>query len=899
MTAPFATYRLQFRSGMDFRRAARLIPYLKALGVSHLYASPIFQATPESTHGYDVTDYRALDDTLGGTEGFADLATTMRQHGIKLILDIVPNHMGASPGNEWWRDVLEWGRSSAYADHFDIDWSARKLLVPALASSYGQALNAGAFSLAFEAETGSCAFKYGGLLLPLAPPSYAHIIGRLDPSTFGALARRFAVATQEDSTQLKSDLAALAEEAAVRSAIIEATEAIAEDREAIHQLHEHQVWRLVHWRAAREQLTYRRFFEIADLVGVRVESQRVFDDVHGLALSLVASGDVHGLRIDHVDGLADPRRYLDQLQAATGLDDGLYVVIEKILGRDETLRAEWPVAGTTGYEFIAALAGLFTDARGLADLNEHWEQFAGPADFAAEITRAKREMMWRNLAGELGILKDMVLALTDRDPMTRDFGADTMRRALVEFAAALPLYRTYVDVDGAAPEDEAVIAAAVVAAKASREIDDEETIDFVGRLMRLDFTSPEDQAAAHLFVTRFQQTTGAVMAKAVEDTVFYRLNRLIALNEVGGDPDPKDLGLEPFHAAMALRRQNQPYGLSTTSTHDTKRGEDARARLYALSEMATEWGEAVMRWHGLLAPAIVELAEGLAPEPNIEWLFYQAAAGAWPFDLDRTDTAGLAVFRKRLGDFMEKAVREAKLRTTWIAPHQAYEQAVRNFVELALDPARSGEFLGDFTGVIKPLMVAGALTSLTQTLVKLAAPGIPDIYQGSEGFDLSFVDPDNRRPIDFESRAAMVESIGITELGAMTEGWKSGAMKLHLLRCGLALRQRAPALMAEGEYLPLPVEGPEQESVVAFARRSGEDWTIAVAPCRTLRLTAGNDRPEIPGHRWHDTAIVLPTLAGASFVNELTGEVLGPGGRIPLADLLDKFPVALVSTVTP
>jgi (1->4)-alpha-D-glucan 1-alpha-D-glucosylmutase len=318
-----------------------------------------------------------------------------------------------------------------------------------------------------------------------------------------------------------------------------------------------------------------------------------------------------------------------------------------------------------------------------------------------------------------------------------------------------------------------------------------------------------------------------------------------------------------------------------------------------LSEMAAEWGEAVMRWHGLLAPAIVELAEGLAPEPNIEWLFYQSAAGAWPFDLDPADPAGLAAFRHRLGDFMEKAVREAKFRTTWIAPHEAYEQAVRNFVELALDPARSGEFLGDFTAVIKPLMVAGALTSLTQTLVKLAAPGIPDIYQGSEGFDLSFVDPDNRRPIDFESRAEMVEFIGITELGAMTEGWKNGAMKLHLLRCGLALRHRARALMAEGEYLPLTVEGPEQESVVAFARTAGEDWAIAVAPCRTLRLTAGNDRPVVPRSRWHDTAVVLPTLAGARFVNHLTGETLGTGGRVPLAGLLDRFPVALVSTVPP
>ena len=899
MTAPVATYRLQFRSGMDFRRAAELVPYLEALGVSHLYASPIFQATPGSTHGYDVTDYGAFDSALGGMEDFAQLTAALRQHGIKLILDIVPNHMGASPSNGWWRDVLEWGRDSAYADYFDVDWAAPKLLVPALASSYGRALTEDRFSLAYDAETGNCSFKYDALLLPLAPPSYAQIIGRLDPAGFGALARRFAAATKEDSAQLKSDLAALTEDPAVRSAITDAIAAIAADRDAIHALHEHQVWRLVHWRAAREQLTFRRFFEIADLVGVRVERQRVFDDVHGIVLALVAARDVDGLRIDHIDGLADPRRYLDQLQAAAAAEWPLYVVVEKILGPDERLPPEWPVAGTTGYEFIAALASAFTDRQGLAELNDHWEQFAGPTDFPFEITRAKRDMLLRNLAGELEILKDLALAVADRDPMTRDFGADTTRRALVEFAAALPIYRTYVNVDGPSAEDEAVIAAAVAGAKASREVDDDEAIDFVGRLMRLDFVSPEDQAAALLFVTRFQQTTGAVMAKAVEDTVFYRLNRLIALNEVGGDPDPRQLGLERFHAMMSARRASQPYGLNATATHDTKRGEDSRARLYAVSEMAAEWGDAVARWHGLLAPAIVELADGLAPEPQIEWLFYQAAAGAWPVDLDLADKAGLADFRGRLTAFMEKAVREAKLRTTWIAPQQTYEEAIRNFVETALDPARSGQFLGDFVSIIKPLTVAGALASLSQTLVKLAAPGIPDIYQGSEVFDLSFVDPDNRRPVDFGIRAAMVKSLENCDLGAVVEGWRSGAMKLHVLKQGLALRRRASALLAEGEYLPLPVEGPEAASVIAFARRLAEDWVVAVAPCRPLQLTAGSDRPEVSPAAWRDSALVLPTLADGCFVNILTGEALGDGGRIPLATLLGRFPVALITAVPP
>jgi len=659
----------------------------------------------------------------------------------------------------------------------------------------------------------------------------------------------------------------------------------------MHELHEAQVWRLAHWRAARETLTYRRFFEIADLVGLRVERASVFDDVHARLLELVAEGDVQGIRIDHVDGLADPESYLERLQEASG---GTYLLVEKILGQDEHLRADWPAEGTTGYEFILSLANLLVDPRGEDAMTAAYNAFLGEdIDFPALALETKRRLLARNLAGELDRLKDMALSLAARDPMTRDYGPDTLRRAIVELTAALPVYRTYVNVAGPADADRELIEVAAEAAKTTREVENEGALDFLKRVLLLDFAEPEDQATALEFTTRFQQTTGPVMAKALEDTLFYRYNRLVALNEVGGEPERFGATAEQFHGAMTRRFARQPFGLSATSTHDTKRAEDARARIYAISEMPEAWAEAVSRWSALNA----ELREpnGLGLDPETEWAFYQALVGVWPPALTPDDANGLNALADRMIQFMLKAVREAKSFTSWTAQDADYEGVVERFTRSTLDPKLSRPFLEDFFSTCQPLFVAGALNSLTQTLIKLTAPGVPDIYQGCELWDFSLVDPDNRRPVDFAVRHALAQNDGAGDPEALIKDWRSGAAKMHALRAGLSLRARKPRVFAEGDYQPLSVIGPCAGNVIAFARVLGSEAAITVAPRLPLSLLGGVSEPRVPGERWHDTTLRFPdTLAGRHWNNVLDKSLTGLQGEMNIGQLLYSFPCALL-----
>ncbi len=897
MIRPRATYRLQFRNGMSFESAAALVPYLAELGVSHVYASPIFAAAPGSTHGYDVVDVTRLSSDLGGAEGFETLATELKRHGLGLILDFVPNHMGASTHNPWWLHVLEWGAASPYAEHFDIDWSAPKLIVPALGANYGEELAKGAFGLHFDRADGGITFTYYDLKLPLTLPSYAQLLSRMERDDFAEFARRFIVAAPEESGALKQDIAdAAAADPSILAAIEQALADTASDLEAIHALHEAQIWRLAHWRAARETLTYRRFFEIADLVGLKVERPKVFDDVHARLLELAREGTIDGVRLDHIDGLADPRGYLDKLQAAIGGDEPFYLVVEKILGPDEELRPEWPVAGTTGYEFIRSLANLLTDPAGEEAATQGYHRFLGhEVDYDALALENKRRLLARNLTGELDVLKDMARALAEKDPMTRDYGADTLRRAVLELIAALPVYRTYVDVTGASDTDRDLISAAVDAAKTTREVEDEGTLDFLARVLVLDFADPEDQATALEFATRFQQTTGPVMAKAIEDTLFYRYNRLIGLNEVGGEPDRFGAPPEQFHYEMMRRLARQPFGLSATSTHDTKRGEDARARLYALSEMPEDWSAAVERWSAQNAALRADLSGLPVPEPETEWAFYQALLGAWPPALSPADGDGLGALAERMAQFMLKAVREAKVYTSWTAQDADYERAVEQFTRRTLDAEVSPAFLDDFLGTCRPVFIAGALNGLTQTLLKLTAPGVPDIYQGAEGWDFSLVDPDNRRPVDFDARRQMLERIADADVAALVGNWISGAPKMHVMRAGLSLRARSPALFADGAYLPLGAEGARAEHVIAFARTHGADAVITVAPRFALGLLEGETAPLIPGGRWEDTRILLPEeMADRSWRNLLDGAHQERASALPLRELLPQFPVALL-----
>jgi (1->4)-alpha-D-glucan 1-alpha-D-glucosylmutase len=891
MIRPASTYRIQFRGGMTLPRAAALAPYLAQLGVSHVYASPLFTATPGSTHGYDVADFGEIDPVIGGMAGFEEMAEALQRNGLGLIVDFVPNHMGASPHNPWWRDILEWGAASHYSEHFDIAWAARKLVIPVLGQPYGQALADGLFGLELDERDGGLSFTYYDNRLPLTPPSYARVLARIEQEPFPELARRFAVAQPETAAPAKEELGQLARDPAVRPLIDAAIAASIADQAALHEIHEAQVWRASYWRAAREGLTYRRFFEIADLVGVRVERPRVFEDVHKLLRELVEKGSIQGVRLDHIDGLADPKTYLNRLQEAIGGEDPFYLLVEKILGPGEVLRPSWPVAGTTGYEFAQALSGLFVDPASAPAMTQAYEAFlGGPVDYTTMVRETKRRILTRNLAGELEFLRDLAKTLAERDPTTRDYGPDSLRRAILEFAAALPIYRTYVNVEGPDETDLAIIAAAVKTVKAEREVEDEGAIAFVARMLRLDFPDPEMQGAALVFAARFQQTTGPVMAKALEDTVFYRYNRLIALNEVGGEPDHYGAPLDSFHHAMRARLAEQPWGLSATATHDTKRGEDARARLYGVSEMPQDWRVAVDHWSGMLARLRTELDGARIPEPEFEWLFYQSLAGVWPADM-AGDEAALQALADRMDAYMIKVVREAKLRTSWTAPVKAYEDAVSAFVCGAL---ADRQFLKSFRRRAAPLWTGGVITSLSQLAVKLAAPGVPDIYQGTEFWDLSLVDPDNRREVDFDARQAALAGIDQAAPDELLRDWRSGRAKMRLLKAGLALRRDHPELFGAGDYVPLEIEGEAAGHLVAFTRHHAGHWAILVATRLPLVLLDG-DLPLVDASAWGDTRILLPEEArDTAFRDVLFGAEAAPAPSLEARQLLAAFPVALL-----
>ena len=891
---PFrATYRLQFREGMDFARAAGLAPYLAKLGISHLYASPILRAVPGSSHGYDTASYDQIERSLGGEDGFRKMVAALSADKIAVILDFVPNHMGASPANPWWRDVLEWGAQSPYSHFFDIDWSAPKLLIPALGEPYGASLDRGAFALYFDGADGGISLTADGLKLPLSPPTYATILAKANDS-FADLTHRFAVATPETSAELKTELAQRASEPAQGRALQRAIEDIVGDRDAIHALHEAQAWRLAYWRAARETLTYRRFFEVADLVGVRMEQPSVFEDAHRLMVQLVEDGAIDGLRLDHVDGLADPLSYFRRLRDSTG---DIILLVEKILGSAEELRAAWPVEGTTGYEFIRSLGGILTDPEGEAVLTAAYHDFVGEMpDYEALLSATKRHIFVRNLAGELDVLTGLASGLAQADLGTRDFGRDTLRRAIIEMATSIPVYRTYVDVEGPRAEDEALIAEAETKAKSTREVEDDAAIDFIARIWRLQLGDPAQRAEALTFATRLQQTTGPLMAKAVEDTLFFRYNRLIALNEVGGSPDAFGCSVERFHDDMQARREHQPLGLLATSTHDTKRGEDARARLYAISEDPRSWAECVTRWHKMTAAFRTNFDDTPVPRQNEEWMFYQALAGAWPFQIDLTDADALTSLADRMAAYMEKALREAKLRTSWTAPDEMYEGAVHGFVRCVLSARESRAFLEDFARAQETLQVAGALNSLTQTLLKLTAPGVPDIYQGAELWDLSLVDPDNRRPVDFAARDAALDREAPADAASLLAGWRSGAVKLCIVQTLLAARRENPTLFTTGGYTPLAVNGTEARSIVAFLRSDGGRAAIVIAPIRARALLADSDVPLVPHAAWGDTQVTLPPgWKQRTWRNVFTGEEMPAGGdAIRIAAALGRFPVALL-----
>ncbi len=887
MTRPVrATYRVQLQAAFTFDDAAAAAGYLADLGVSHLYCSPYLQAAPGSTHGYDVVDHHRLNAELGGEAGYARLVAALGERGMGQVLDIVPNHMAAAGRhNAWWWDVLENGPASLYASYFDIDWDPpeRKLiaqvLVPILGDHYGRVLGAGDLRLAREG--GSFTVHYFDNELPVSPRSIDDLVGRAAAQTgsdeLASLAtalgrlphalltdRASVLERHRDKEVLRERLAALADaDPEVARALDDEVAAVNADPDALDALLERQNYRLAYWRVAGRELDYRRFFDINTLVALRMEDPVVFADTHELVLDLVGRGDLDGLRVDHVDGLRDPRGYLDRLRAAAG--DGVMIVVEKILEGDERLPDGWPVQGTSGYDFLAQVGGVLVDPAGEDELTGVYCRFTGDTStFAEHALRAKHEIMRAGLAADVERLTQLFVTVAERHRDYRDYTRSELRDALRETIAAFDVYRTYVR-PGEVPRatDARVIEAAAASAAVRRPDLGAELFDFLAEILLL---RRPGEVEAELAI-RFPQTTAPVMAKGVEDTAFYRYNRLVALNEVGGDPGDVGMTVEEWHRRRAATAST--VSLLATSTHDTKRSEDVRARLAVLSEIPSAWEDAVWRWaHRNEAHRTVDPETGASlPDRNAEYLLYQSLVGAWPLPADRAAA------------YMEKAAKEAKVHTSWTDPVPAYDEALRSFAEaVAGNPGMQADvevFLAE-QGVVE----AGRRNSLAQVALKLTCPGVPDVYQGCDLWDLSLVDPDNRRPVDYALRRSLLAEVRDAPWAIAAARAEEGASKLWLLARLLRLRAERPELFsAEAGYEPLAVDGPGAQRVVAFSRAGG-------------RLVVAVTRFPLSGEPWGDTAVRLPGSA-AGWVSVLTGRRV-EGGRLDVAPFAGDLPVEVL-----
>ena len=881
MPAPRATYRVQLHAGFTFDDAAAIVDYLADLGVSHLYCSPFLQAAPGSTHGYDVVDHHRLNVELGGDEAYERLCQALDRRGVSQVVDIVPNHMAISGReNAWWWDVLENGPVSRYAGYFDIDWDPPeermrlRVLLPILGDHVGRCIDRG--EIVVVRDGGSFELRYFDHAAPVSPRSLDDVLGpvarRIGSDTLASIAVALgrlppAAATDRESVDelhrdkevLRANLAELlSEQPDVAAAVDEAIADLNADPDAVDALLERQNYRLAFWKVAGQELDYRRFFDITTLVGLHSENLFVFADTHEKMIELVREGKVTGLRIDHVDGLRQPAEYLRLLRQAAGPDT--YLVVEKILERDEELPADWAVQGTTGYDFTAGVNGLFVDAAGEAAMTELYQSFIGrPLVYDPLVHRNKHLVMREVLAADVNRLANLLVWVCDRHRRHRDHTRLDLHRAVRELLACLDVYRTYARPGGAEPsaDDVARVHAAVGRARRRRPDLDPDLLAFVAHILLMRVSGPQEDD----FALRFQQLSGAVMAKGVEDTTFYQYNRLVSLNEVGGDPGRFGVPVAHFHAANARIAEHWPAAMRATSTHDTKRSEDVRARINLLSEIPDAWAAAVGRWSELNEG---HKTEGM-PDRNAEYLFYQVLVGAHPLDADRATA------------FMAKASREAKEHTSWIDPDEAYDEALARFVSAVL---ADETFLADLAAFVAPLVGAGRVTSLAQVLLKLTSPGVPDIYQGTELWDLSLVDPDNRRPVDYDARRRVLHRVAEGGATAAVDGDDEGMAKLWLTARALAARRDHPAAFAPGAaYQPLDAAGERAAHVVAYLR--GDAEVAVVVPRLVLGLRDG----------WGDTSVALPPGRWS----DALGHAGWDAGPVRLADLLAAFPVALLT----
>ena len=876
-----STYRVQLRAEFDFDAAAAVADYLAALGVSHLYCSPYLQAAAGSAHGYDVVDPTRVSEELGGEAGHERLCLALAEHGLGQVLDIVPNHMAITgPDNRWWWDVLENGPASRYADMFDVDWEPREerlrnlVLLPILDNHYGRVLEAG--ELRLSRDGGRFEVSYHEHRMPVAPRSLdeplraaaercgsaelaflAGAFGDLPEAT--ATDRESVARRHRDKEVLAGLLARLAgERHEVAAAVDSEVAAINGDPDRLDRLLSRQNYRLAWWRLAGRELDYRRFFDVSTLVGLRVEDERVFADTHVRVLDWVSRGLLDGLRIDHPDGLYDPGQYCRRLRAAA---PDAWLIVEKILQRDEGLPADWQVDGTTGYDFLHCAGGLFVDPAAEGALSGLYAAVTGGSLDWPEVARARKlQVLGELLAADVTRLGELFVAVCEQHRRHRDHSRHDLREALREVAADLPVYRTYVRAEAGqvGEADRALVETAVAAAKRHRPDLPADLFDFLAAVLLLKVRG----AAAAELAMRFQQLTAPAMAKGVEDTAFYVFNRLAALDEVGGDPGRFGVSPEEFHRRCQDTAAHWPRTMLTLSTHDTKRSGDVRARLYLLSEIPERWADAVRRWFAHNA----RHRHGGVPDANTEYLLYQTLVGAWPLD------------RERATAYMEKAAREAKTHTTWHRPDPAWEAALRRFIA---DLDADADFQRDLAEIAAPLVGPGRVNSLAQTLLELAAPGVPDLYQGCELWTSSLVDPDNRRPVDYALRRRLLARLPGASPEEVMAGMEEGLPKLWLVRQALHLRRRRPHCFGPGAgYLPLPVSGTRAAHALAFTR-AGE---VAVAIPRLVLGLAGD---------WGDTTIELPPERG-QWWHELTGETFA-AGPCRAADLMGRFPVALLS----
>ena len=924
---PGATYRLQLHQGFPFAQAEGLLPYLRELGVTECYCSPILLSGPGSTHGYDVNDYRKIDTELGGAEGFARFSAAARGLDLGILLDFVPNHMGINgPFNSWWRDVLASGPSSPYARFFDIYWNdkaehgRRRVLVPILDAPYGRVLEAGRLQLAYG--SGEFAVRYGEMEFPLSPPTYRDILQPVAEGDSGppagrdelrGFAREFAAysdpvgewplehakARAGEIEKAKGRLAALLENspelhAQVASRLQKLNGRAGEPRsfDALHAILEEQHYRLAHWKTGAHETNYRRFFAVDSLVGLRMEDPEVFRESHMLLGRLLREGLVTGLRIDHVDGLWDPEEYLGRLQALPAPADAgpgpLFVVVEKILEGREALPGSWAAHGTTGYEFISDLAGLLVRAESEKRFTEIYASFTGrTANFADIVYEKKRIVLEDLFPNAVNNLAAALAEILETDRYWRDLTLHDLTAVVREIMANFGIYRTYRRMDGAvSPADRAEIGAACARAFARSPLLDVNVFEFVRGVLQGDYpgeaASAEIRARVSHWALTFQQYTGAVMAKAVEDTAYYTYNRLIALNEVGGDPAAFGLEVAAFHAANAARQVAMPHSLLATSTHDTKLSEDTRARLYVLSELPGEWEAWVAEWSALNQSHKTMVDGRPAPDANEEYRLYQTLLAAWPLD----DVLGDGL-RERIRDYLRKAVNEGKENTTWRHPSAAWVEACDRFVAALLDEVKSAEFLASFRPKALRLAHLGSVNSLTQLVLKATCPGVPDFYQGAEAWDFSLVDPDNRRPVDHAAHAQLLEAAQAAAPHELLRHWKDGAIKLRVMQALLCFRREHAALFAAGGYQPLAAEGAFGHQVVAFLREGEGEQVLVVVPRLTARLAC----PPL-GLAWDETAVRLPTAAAG--VDVITGRKSPATDLLPLADLLADLPFAVL-----